>query len=374
MIKMMMKVAIRVDASKIIGSGHVMRCLALAEGLRNSGAIILFIVRQNDTAAAHLIKNKEFQCKTLDSSHNLRNINNDKIETKLSKHSHRLAVDWRQDVVCTKSVLRNHNVDLLIVDHYTLNHYWESALRPHVNKIMVIDDLADRRHDCDVILDTVCGRKEIDYSDLSQPECRFLLGTKYALLRPEFHHWRNASLQRRLKEDTVRRILVSMGGVDMNNLTGSVLDQLSKVDLPLNCEINVVVGTEFPHIDELKEQICSFPAKLTLDIGVDDMARRIVEADLGIGAFGVSTWERCCLGLPSIDIITERNQRFSARALEKEKIVDVIFAKSLNDNLIPAIQNAIENYDYRRQLAIRSSELVDGEGVSRVVDWLETEL
>ena len=369
-----MKVAIRVDASKFIGSGHVMRCLALAEGLRNSGAIILFIVRQNDTAAAHLIRNKEFKCKTLDSPHNLRNINNDKIETNLSNHSHRLAVDWRQDVICTKSVLRNHNIDLLIVDHYTLNHYWESALRPHVNKIMVIDDLADRRHDCDVILDTVCGRKEIDYSDLSQPECRFLLGTKYALLRPEFHHWRNASLQRRLKEETVHRILVSMGGVDMNDLTGSVLDRLSKVDLPLNCEVNVVVGTEFPHIDKLKEQIRSFPAKLTLDIGVNDMARRIVEADLGIGAFGVSTWERCCLGLPSIDIITERNQLLNAKALEKEKIVDIIFAKSLNDSLIPAIQNAIENYDYRRQLTIRSSELVDGEGVSRVVDWLETEL
>ena len=139
---------------------------------------------------------------------------------------------------------------------------------------MVIDDLADRRHDCDVILDSVCGRNKTDYSNLSGPDCRFLLGTKYTLLRSEFYDWRSISLQKRKDKDTVSRILVSMGGVDFDDMTGSVMNQLFKVDLPLKCEINIIVGTEYPHIDKLSKKIAKSPVKTTLDVGADDMARQ----------------------------------------------------------------------------------------------------
>ena len=371
-----MKVAIRVDASKMIGNGHVMRCLALAKGLSKFGADVLLITRQNDTTLAHLhlLENKNIRYKILDSLRSSYNKNSDNYESDLPTHSHWLTVDWHQDAAETQFVLRNQIFDFLVVDHYALNHCWESMLRPYVKKIMVIDDLADRRHDCDVILDSVCGRNKTDYSNLSGSDCLFLLGTKYTLLRPEFYDWRSISLQKRKDKDTVSRILVSMGGVDFDDMTGSVMDQLVKVDLPLKCEINIIVGTEYPHIDKLSKRIAKSPVKTTLDVGVDDMARRIVEADFGIGAFGVSTWERCCLGLPSINIITEKNQTFSAKALKKEKIGEVIFAESLNDELVPAIKFAVENFEYRRKLTSRSSELVDGKGVSRVVDWLESEL
>ena len=369
-----MKVAIRVDASKMIGNGHVMRCLALAEGLSKLGANVLFITRQNDTSLTHLLENKSIRYKILDSFRCSYNKDSDNLESDLPKHSHWLTVDWHQDAAETQFVLRNQIFDLLVVDHYALNHCWESMLRPCVKKIMVIDDLADRRHDCDVILDSVCGRTKTDYSNLSESDCRFLLGTKYTLLRREFYDWRATSLQKRKIKDNVNRILVSMGGVDMNDMTGLVMDQLINVNLPMKCEINIIVGSEYPYFNKLSKKIAKSPVKTTLDVGVDDMARRIVEADFGIGAFGVSTWERCCLGLPSINIITEKNQTFSAKTLRKEKIGEVIFADSLNDELVPAIEFAVENLEYRRKLTSRSSELVDGKGVSRVVDWLESEM
>ena len=157
-------------------------------------------------------------------------------------------------------------------------------------------------------------------------------------------------------------------------MTETVLELLVKVNLPANCEVNVVVGSEYPHVKKLWNRFGSFPRKLTVDAGVDDMACKIAEADIGIGSFGVSTWERCCLGLPSINIVVgEHNIRF-AKALQKEKIGKVIFVDSMKSELIPAIQFAIENSEFRHQLSIRSSNLVDGKGVPRTVDWIASNL
>ena len=368
-----MKVAIRVDASKLIGTGHAMRCVALAEGLRKFGAKILFIVRQSDSNFLHSLKELGFRYKALDAIE-VPYTPSRNCELDLPSCSHWLTVDWRQDAIETQSILRNKNYDLLIIDHYALDYLWESMLRPHVKNILVIDDLADRQHNCDAILDSTCGRNKADYIELSSVNCRFLLGTKYALLRSEFLESRTTSLQRRLENNTVGRILVSMGGVDKDNLTETVLELLVKVNLPVNCEVNVVVGSEYSHVKKLRNRFGSFPRKLTIDAGVDDMACKIAEADIGIGSFGVSTWERCCLGLPSINIVVgEHNIRF-AKALQKEKIGKVIFVNSMKSELIPAIQFAIENSEFRHQLSTRSSNLVDGKGVPRTVDWIASNL
>ena len=366
-----MKVAIRVDASRLIGSGHVMRCLALAEGLRKSGATVRFICREHEKKLTSMICNKQFDCEMLHSS----NATNDRIpnwqEEDLPELAHWLGTDWSQDVVDTRRVLTKDKYDWLIVDHYALNWRWQSALRPFVGKIMVIDDLADRRHDCDVILDSVCGRQINDYRRLSPTGCQFLLGTKFALLRTEFSEWRNVALQKRQRTNKVRRFLITMGGVDMQNLTGTVLDQFIKINLPLDAEVNVVVGTGYSHVEQTKLQIKNMPTKSTLEIGVDDMARKITEADFGIGAFGISTWERCCLGLPSVNIVTEKNQRQNAGALKKENIGKVLCSESLDKELVPAINQVMESLQFYQQSVYRGSQLVDGDGVARVADCLE---
>ena len=369
-----MKVAIRVDASKVIGTGHVMRCLALAEGLQESGATVRFICREHEKILTDIIFNKQFDCEIL---HSL-NATNDRIpdwkKEELSKHTHWLGTDWSKDVVDTRMVLNKEKFDWLIVDHYALNWRWQSALRPYVGKIMVIDDLADRRHDCDVILDSVCGRQIDDYRRLSLAGCWFLLGTKYALLRSEFSEWRNVALQRRQRTKEVRRFLIAMGGVDMHNLTGMVLDQFRQINLPFDAEINVVVGTGYSHVEKTKRQMNNMQIKTTLDIGVDDMARKFTEADFGIGAFGMSTWERCCLGLPSVNIVTEENQRDNAEALKKENIGRVICSESLDRELIPAINQTMGSLQVYQQSAHLGSQLVDGDGVARVVDCLKNRL
>ncbi len=365
-----MKIAIRVDASPAIGSGHVMRCLALAEGLRQAGAAVSFICRSHDQRWIDFIRDRHYDCKVLDPPCNADGQAGGTGGEDLPAHAHWLATSWRQDANDTREVLAREKYDWLIVDHYALDWRWQSALRPQVGKVMAIDDLADRRHDCDVLLDSVCGRKISDYRHLTPSGCRFLLGTEYVLLRSEFAEWRDVALQRRREIKTVRRFLVAMGGVDQSNLTGMVLDQLAEVGLPPDNEIDVIVGVGFAYLDKIKQRIKDMPVKTTLSVGVNDMARRIAEADFGVGAFGVSTWERCCLGLPSINIATEENQRANAAALQKEKIGRVILAGSLGDELIPALNRAVQDRGGYRQSVQHSSQLVDGEGVSRVVEIL----
>ena len=346
------------------------RCLALAEVLEESGAKITFISRHIDISPSGFFENKiiqfPFRFEILDKPKGSYD--------NLLDDVYRLHVDWHQDAVETRSILQKEKFDLLIVDHYSLDYRWESMLRQYVKKILVIDDLADRRHDCDILLNSVCGRLQSDYSDLVNPKCQFLLGTEFVLLRKEMRNWRSASLRKRKKSNSIKRILVSMGGVDEHNLTGRVLAQLSKVDLPGDSEVNVIVGSRYPYIDKLKSQIKSFANKITLDIEIDDMAQKIYEADIGIGAFGVSTWERCCLGLPSINIISEANQFHNATALIKEEIGEVVFAESINCKLVPAVKFLIENQNFRHQISKRASKLVDGKGVYRVVERIMAEL
>ena len=259
----------------------------------------------------------------------------------------------------------------MIVDHYGLDWQWESSISDCVNRILVIDDLADRAHDCDALLDCVYGRKVSDYKSLVPRGSKLLLGTKYAPLRPEFLNWREIALERRRNLQGVRKILVSLGGTDKSNLTGKVLTQLSRLELPDNIEIEVVVGLAFAHLKRVEDQIASLPIKISLDVGATNMASRIVEADLGIGAIGVSTWERFCLGLPAVNLITESYQLEAVAVLQEQNFSGILHSSRMDNELAPTLNKLVFDQSMYRKYADLCSQAIDGKGLFRLLDTLK---
>ena len=208
----------RTDASLEIGTGHVMRCLTLASGLLERGANISFLCRAHDGNLIDLIRSHGFSVYVLPLL--LQVDDNDQTQTDLP-HAAWLGCNWERDVEHCRAMMRDP-VDWIIIDHYALDYRWEKAMRDKCHEMMCIDDLADRKHDCDILLDQNLGRTEEHYRKFVSWETKLLLGPRYALLRCEFAEWRDASLNSR-KQPKLRHLLVAMGGVDSVNVTEVIL-------------------------------------------------------------------------------------------------------------------------------------------------------
>lgn len=301
------RVIIRVDASVQLGTGHVMRCLTLADELRENGAKISFICRLLSGSLCDYIEQKGYLVYRLSN-----NIQSPDFKTPHTQDAQWPGISWQTDAEETKAVLEKEGgIDWLVIDHYALDARWETLLRPYVRKIMVIDDLADRPHDCDLLLDQNLYDNMITrYDGLVPNHCQKLLGPNYTLLRPEFRKMRR-NLRRR--DGTVRRILVFFGGSDPTNETVKALKAIQLVNYP-DLFIDVVVGDTNLHRKEI-EQLCSARSNINFYCQVDNMAELMYNADLAIGAGGTTTWERCFLGLPSITLIVAHNQADTTSAV-----------------------------------------------------------
>ncbi len=309
-------IVFRVDASLQIGTGHVMRCLTLAESLKENGADVEFICRKNKGDLIDKIRNSGFNVLELEA------ISKIECDNKLF-HSHWLGTTQQQDAIDCISVLKLVKADWLIVDHYGIDEDWQRDLQMYYDKLMVIDDLADRKHKCDILLDQTFGRQQQDYKKLVPNSCRLLLGSQYALLRPEFAKWRQYSIERR-KQPVFKQLLINMGGVDADNVTGEVLEELEACNLPNDINITIVMGRSAPHLENIKNRVDTLSYRAEVKVDVDNMAEIMANADIAIGAAGGTTWERCCLGLPTIQIVIAKNQEFSAVILRNNNIVKLL--------------------------------------------------
>lgn len=307
-----MKVVFRVDASSSIGLGHLMRCLTLAEELIKNGNEVLFIMRNATSEVYEIIKSKGVNCK--------------------SYYSQELKIDWETDSIHTINFLEENNflTDWIIIDHYDLDDNWEQRLRPFTKKIMVIDDLANRKHDCDVLLDqNYYLNMEERYSGLVPEHCKLLLGPSYAILRTEFI----SAKEKKRKRERVNTILVSFGGSDPKYQTLRILKILHSLNLS-EIKIEVVVG----NANEQREEICAFckeKPNMFVHLQPRNLASLILNADFGIGSGGVSLWERCFLGLPSIVIVVAENQIETVEAVASKKgIINLGWYEQLEDEQI----------------------------------------
>lgn len=361
-----MKVAFRADASVHIGTGHVMRCLTLADELTYQGHECLFVCREHQGHLGDLITSKGYGL-TLLPSHSANGP--ESRDASSDNYALWLGVPWQEDARQTFDVLTQWKPEWLVVDHYALDAKWERALANAVGSIMVIDDLANRPHQCALLLDQNLGRKVSDYDELLPVDCQRLIGPRYALLRPEFAELRERSLARRQKPE-IKRILISLGGVDRTNVTGRVLDALVESTLPHDIELDIVMGAAAPFLNDVRLQAAELPFRAIVSVNVEDMAARMYLADLSIGAVGSTSWERCCMGLPAILMVLAENQKSAAEALKRSGAVIITDSGlGIRAELETLLSPSACEYTLNRMVQLGSG-MVQGDGCVRVTNEL----
>lgn len=359
-------VAFRADASLDIGTGHVMRCLTLADALRDRGALCRFICREHPGNLNDVIRQRGFDVCVLPI---IPNGAADWHEDAQPAHAAWLGADWETDARQTQLGLERAPVDWLIVDHYALDSRWERMLRAACRHLMVIDDIADRPHDCDLLLDQNLGRKREHYEHLVPPHGVILAGPQYALLRPEFGALRSYSLARRAST-RFGKLLITMGGVDKDNITGAVLKALTQCSLPNDCRITVVMGPHAPWLDQVRDQASRMPWPTEVLFNVRDMARLMAESDLAIGAAGSTSWERCCLGLATVLVVLADNQEAIARSLDAAGAAKRIAVASLEDELRAYFARLEASPDVLERASAAAADVTDGQGAAAIVRTL----
>lgn len=364
-----MKVFFRTDASQQIGTGHVIRCLTLAKVLRAAGASCQFICREHSNHMLNWIRQAGFEVIALPISGKDAPSTLGGNDPKFA-HAHWLGSDWQTDASQTIAALAGARMDWMVVDHYALDQRWETSLRPHAEKIMAIDDLADRPHNCDVLLDqNLVADMEHRYDGLVPDHCSRLLGPTYALLQPDY-----ANLHPRTppRLGPVRRILVFFGGADSNNLTGMALAAFLSLDCA-DLALDVVIHPDSPHFQTVSA-LAAENNRITIHQILPSLAELMVKADLAVGAAGSTSWERCCLGLPTLVVTLAENQRPIAAALEKKGLVRWLghVGTVKSENIKQALQQTIRSADLTAWSQLCRG-LVDGKGANRLATLFSLE-
>ncbi len=355
-------IIIRTDASQKIGSGHVMRCLTLAEALRDSGVTIEFVTRDHPGNLNKYIIGKGFK------AHLLPDRKISKSQESLAGYEQWLGVPQEVDASQTIEAVEGKDSNWMIIDHYALDHEWEKRLRPHTGKIMVIDDLANRSHDCDLLLDQNYIHDQHRYDELLFPNTLRLLGPSYALLRKEFAARNNGSVR---SKHQINRIFIFFGVSDLDNLTSTAIKALKHPNLR-HLLVDVVVGLANPNIVEIKKQVAEHP-HAQLHIQIENIAELMANADIALGAGGSTTWERMALGLPSIVVTIAENQIASTSDLEQDGYLQWLGNGDQVDehDIYGAILRAIKNPHQLQEQARKGQQLVDFKGSARVCDKIE---
>lgn len=360
----MLNIAFRVDSSYQMGIGHVMRCLTLAKMLKQTDRVrILFFCRTVPGNVNQAI---------LDAGFELVEMRAPRADVGGSLfHSSWLGASQQEDageLLALAKSLGIHRFDHLIVDHYAIDSTWQQMLRPFSCKIMVIDDLGDREHDCDILLDQTFNCQNEKYRPLVPAHCRLLLGTEFALLRTEFQCESAAIRQRRARAD-IRHILVMFGGSDPDNLSLNTLQILSR--RPELEKVSVIMGRSSLHYEAVVNY-CRDNPKLHCYHAPKHIAKLMISADLAVGAAGTTAWERCACGLPSVAVIQAENQRQISHELAEVGVMTCLEIDEMMTGLEPQIDNWQNDSAHYLDAVNRCLMICDGQGSVRVAAYLLT--
>ena len=362
-------VLIRVDASLRIGSGHLMRCRNLARGLRNRGANVFFICRRHSDAIHASILDGEFTFLELPSFN--------------SDYCHdQKPIDYEGWLGCSELNDANHtcdaittagisHVDAFVIDHYAIGIAWETCIGkklPYAT-ILVLDDLANRPHFANWLIDASRPKSDafIDYKNLLSDNCQLMTGAFFALLSLDYAFMSPVVNAR----DRLRRILVFFGGVDQSNYTESALSALNIPQFK-DLDIDVVLASSAPHLSSVKHVVCSMP-NARLHVSLASLSGLIVKADLAIGAAGTTSWERACLGLPTIVIPVAKNQEDGASELNRIGAAICLYERgksALVHGIRSTLIELIKSQTRLTDMSKASIRLGDGRGVNRAVTCL----
>jgi UDP-2,4-diacetamido-2,4,6-trideoxy-beta-L-altropyranose hydrolase len=343
-----------------MGIGHVMRCLTIANAAKTRGASTRFISRHLLASLRTLIA---------DAGHELVELPHSSASEAPAelRHSYLLGTTQAADSMDSLRALSDQHWDWVVVDHYALDARWETPIRSAASRNMVIDDLADRAHDADILLDQNISAKNLRarYDGKVSARCTLLLGPEYALLRDEFLQLRESVKGRSGK---VERILVFFGGTDSRDYTSRALEGIVSANLE-HLSVDVVIGAEHPNRGGI-ERACA-ERGFACHVNTARMAELTAGADLAIGAGGSASWERCCLGLPAICIPAAENQIAVARGLEERGAIVVVeptssLAASVSKALVKLAGSPVD----LAAMSVKARALVDGHGAQRVCDLL----
>jgi UDP-2,4-diacetamido-2,4,6-trideoxy-beta-L-altropyranose hydrolase len=346
-----MNVVFRVDASLKMGSGHVIRCLTLAKVLKEGGANVEFICRKHKGNLIGKICSNDFNVFRLD-------LPTKKIVDNSLFHSDWLEVTQLQDADDCINVLKIKKTDWLIVDHYSLDKNWQSKVKPYYKKLMVIDDLADREHQCDILLDqNLVVDMNSRYNHLVNDSCHRLLGPKFSLLQPIYGKLHGSANKRTL----IKRIIISFGGCDNHNLTELFIRAFVNLNI-VDIHVDVVLSKSSPNFKSVKNRVKGY-LNIHLYSDLPSLAELMANSDLSIGASGATTWERLCLRLPSIVTTLAHNQEAVAHELHSRGLIHLIGSNKdvTIEKAERAIRYIIEQYRESSQM-LEMHKIIDGMG------------
>lgn len=371
-------IAIRVDGSAQIGIGHVMRCLTLANAFARRGIECLFVCRRLDGSLPEWLR---------EAGHGLINLVEDGPDPSPAQGGYGawLGTTQAHDADGTLRALASRreqsgNPLLVLVDHYGLGREWEECISKEIGvSVAVIDDL-DREHHCDFLIDTTYGKEPTRYRGRAPEHSVVMTGADYALLRPGFAELREETLARRdaafAAGEPVKNLLIGMGGADPGNATAWVLKAIEPLATRYGFDTNVLVGGAYPHHDRLRELAASYTAPLTVHRDISDVAGLLADMDLCIGAAGSSSWERCCLGLPTVNVVLADNQREIAAALSGAgAVVDggrigEGTSLSMAEWAQQHVEPLLADNDKRKVISNAARMITDGRGTMKVLSRL----
>lgn len=346
----------RADASASLGIGHVMRCLTLANCLAQVDVKSIFVCRELPLALKERLERAQHRVFLLEN-----------VET----------LDHEVAAISSFIARLESRPKAVVCDHYKRDADWQAQIRSMVERFVVIDDLADRQHVCDLLIDPSVDRQPNAYDRLVPRGTRRLTGSRYAMLRPEFSRLRqqmNLKDNGRIyeREANASRIVVSMGGSDPLNITGFILSALAALEPSARdtMHVDAIVGSSCPHVEELRRQAANLPYHVTVHVDPPDIAKLLVNADLAFGAPGGSSWERCCLGVATILLVFADNQQFIATKLaERGAAIKLgtwpdVRPEAVRDAYLSLQGNATVLTDMRQS----ARALCDGEGARRVAE------
>jgi UDP-2,4-diacetamido-2,4,6-trideoxy-beta-L-altropyranose hydrolase len=341
----------RVDASTQMGTGHVMRCLALAQAWNTTGGV------------CHFCTNEQFPVALAD-----------RLETEsIVRVELKSAPGSLADAIETIMHCQEYDAKWLVLDGYHFDAAYQREVKSSNLTLLVLDDYGHTDHYyADLVLNQNAYAHAGFYPRI-ETYTKLLLGCKYALLRREFWPWRgNIDLIKRNSLNSPSKILVTLGGSDPNNVTSKVLESLRSFDQQ-QIKVNLIVGGGNPHLEILHAMCNDLDDLVNVHSNVSDMSNLISQADLAISAGGSTCWELAFMGVPSLLIILADNQRLN---VEKLSSLNVAFnlgqhEKLSSQTITSNILNLLKDPDLISEMRQKSLKLVDGYGSSRVIDCIK---
>lgn len=350
-----MKVVFRTDASSVIGNGHLVRCLTLAKSLKKLNTECEFICRENKNDLFKEINKENFKLTLLP------NLNNKTNKKKIIK-TNWLGLNWKDDANQTINALKGYKIDWLIIDHYGIGREWEKKLRTYTQNIIVIDDLANRNHDCDILIDqNLIANFKNRYKNLLPNHCNTFLGPSFAILQNKY---KDLHLVAQPRKNITKNILIYFGGTDQIRLIEMTLSSFYRLNRD-DINLDIVISSKNSEISKIQKLIKN-NKNIRIKKNLKSLAPLMLKADLAIGACGTTTWERCCLGLPSIVITIAEHQKLIAKELQKRQLIkwlghhDSIKASSIYKALLSLIDQSQEKWSKECML------VTDGSGSEKI--------